>query len=432
LRIFELCETLGALRDLGALRETRFAPGRNDSRSRKNPQKSQSGERMEFELNETQKLFQRSARELFAQECPPILVREMVEKGEPYSDALWNKLVEQGWTGLIFPEEDGGIGLGMVEMAVAFEEMGRALVPGAFLSTVALAGSLIQKACSADYRAARLQAICDGQSKATVALLENGASWDPAAVKLAASPVEGGFRLSGAKMFVSDASVSDCLITVATARSELILAFVDAKSPGIRIKQMPGVDATRLLSSVEYDDVFLAAEDVIADAAKARTALEHSLDVATLAVSAEMVGGMQYLLDASVEYAKTRKQFGKPIGQFQAVQHHCANMLLMAESARSAVYYAAWLMGASPEQAPLAISMAKVYASDAYREVGNLAIQVHGGIGFTWDENIHFYYKRAKASELMFGDATYHRERIARLVIDHASEPVSAARGAAD
>lgn len=387
---------------------------------------------MDFELNETQKLFQRSARELFAQECPPALVREMIENNQPYSGAIWNKLVEQGWTGLIFSEDDGGLGLSTVEMAVAFEEMGRALVPGAFLSTVALAGSLIERACSPEYRAKRLQAICEGRSKATVALLEESANWNPDAVKLAATPVEGGIKLNGTKLFVSDASVSDSIITVARAGSDLVLAFVDSKSAGVTIRPMPAVDATRLLCAVHYNDMLVATDDVMSDGATARAALEHAIDVATLALSAEMIGGMQWLLDASVEYAKTRKQFGKPIGQFQAVQHHCANMLLMTESARSAVYYAAWVMNNAAEQAAAAVSMAKAFASDAYREAGNLAIQVHGGIGFTWDENIHFYYKRAKASELMFGDATYHRERIARLVVDRAVEPTRAAIGAAD
>ena len=387
---------------------------------------------MEFELNETQRLFQRSAREFFAQECPPTLVREMIEKKEPYSDAIWNKLVEQGWTGLIFSEEDGGLGLGMVELAVAFEEMGRALLPGAFLSTVALAGSLIEKACSVEYREKRLQAICEGQFKATVAFLEDTANWDPNAVAMSATPADGGFKLSGKKLFVSDAAVADCIITVARIASGLALAFVDPKTSGVRIKPMPGIDASRSLSAVEFNDVFVSSEDVVSDSAKAEAALAYAIDVATLAMCAEMVGGMQWLLEASVEYAKTRKQFGKPIGQFQAVQHHCANMLLMTESTRSAVYYAAWQMGNAPDEAPLAVSMAKAYASDGYREVGNLAVQVHGGIGFTWDENVHFYYKRAKAAELMFGDATYHRERIAQLVIDHKNEPVKAAGEAAD
>ena len=387
---------------------------------------------MDFELNETQKLFKDSARELFAQECPPAVVREMIESGQSYSEEMWQKLVEQGWTGLMFDEQDGGMGLGMVEMAVAFEEMGRALVPGAFLSTVALAGSLIQEACSPAYRAKRLGDIAGGKAKATVALLEESASFDTDAVRLAATAVDGGIKITGKKLFVPDASVSDYIITAARLGADIVLCFVDRDAPGVTIKPMPSIDATRQLYEVMFNDVLVAAEDAMGNSPKARDALEHALDVATLAVSAEMVGGMQWIMDTSVEYAKTRKQFGKPIGQFQAVQHHCANMLLMTESARSAVYYAAWLMGNNPEQAPVAVSMAKAYASDSYREVGNLGIQVHGGIGFTWDEPIHFYYKRAKASELMFGDATYHRERIAKLVIDRAGEPARAATRAGD
>ena len=385
---------------------------------------------MEFELNETQKLFKDSARELFAAECPPAAVREMIERGEPYSESLWKKLVEQGWTGLILPEQYGGTGLGTVEMAIAFEEMGRALVPGPFLSTVALSGSLIEKACSTPYRTKLLGAISEGKSKATVALLEDSASWNLDAVALRATPTAGGVKLNGKKLFVSDAAVSNVIITAARQGSDIVLAFVDSASPGISTKAMPGLDQTRLLYEVKFDNVTVAADDVTSDAAAARAALEHALDVASLAVSAEMVGGMQWILETTVEYAKTRKQFGKPIGAFQSVQHHCANILLMTESARSAVYYAAWLMNDRPDEAALAVSVAKAYASDSYREVGNLGIQVHGGVGFTWDENLHFYYKRAKASELMFGDATFHRERIARLLIGRAGESEAAGRSA--
>jgi alkylation response protein AidB-like acyl-CoA dehydrogenase len=373
---------------------------------------------MDFELNETQRLFKDSARELFAAECPPTAVREMIEKGEPYSEGLWNKLVEQGWTGLTLSEDYGGTGLGAVEMAIAFEEMGRALVPGAFLSTLAFAGPLIEKACSAPYRARLLRGICEGNTKATVALLEESANWNPDAVTLQTASADSGVRLTGTKLFVSDAAVSNIIVTAVRRGSDLALAFVPADAAGVSIKPMPGLDGTRLLYEVHFDGVLVSGEDVAADGAAVRAALQHALDVASLAVSAEMVGGMQWILETSVEYAKTRKQFGKPIGQFQAVQHHCANMLLMTESARSAVYYAAWLMSSRPEEAPVAVSLAKAYASDSYREVGNLGIQVHGGIGFTWDENLHFYYKRAKASELLFGDASFHRERIAQLVID--------------
>jgi alkylation response protein AidB-like acyl-CoA dehydrogenase len=382
---------------------------------------------MEFDLTETQKLFKRSARELFAQECPPSLVREMIEKGKPYSSHLWEKLVEQGWTGLIFSEEVGGLGLGMVDLAVAFEEMGWSLASNGFLSTVPLAGSLIEKAGSADHQEKYLKAICDGRARATVAILEETANWDLDFVRLPATETAGGISITGRKLFVSDAEAADIIITAVRTGNGLALAVVDKNSPGLTLKLMPSLDATRPLYELDFNEVNAPSSNLLARGASARDAIEYAIDVATLALSAEMVGGMQKVMESAVEYAKTRKQFGKPIGQFQAVQHHCANMLLMTESSRSAVYYAAWVMGAEPDQAPLAVSMAKAYASDAYREVGNLGVQVEGGIGFTWDEDLHFYYKRAKASELMFGDATFHRERIARIVVDKAAEPVRAA-----
>ncbi len=386
---------------------------------------------MDFDLTETQKLFKRSARELFATECPPSLVREMIEKGEPYSEPLWNKLVEQGWTGLIFSEDDGGMGLGMVEMAVAFEEMGYALVPGEFLSTVALAGPILARG-SAEQREKYLKAVCEGRARATVALLEEKANWNIDSVELIASETPEGYRLSGRKLFVTDAAVADCIITAARVGSDLALLIVDRDAPGLSITPMLGLDASRGLSEVAFEGVEIPSSSLIASGAAAREALQEALNIATIAVSAEMVGGMQWALETSVEYAKTRKQFGKPIGQFQAIQHHCANMLLMCESARSAVYYAAWVMGNDPKQAPLAVSMAKTYASDSYREVGNLSIQVLGGLGFTWEENIHFYYKRAKASELLFGDAIFHRERIASLLVDRMPEAEKAASQAGD
>lgn len=394
--------------------------------------RTQEDERMEFDLTETQKLFMREARELFARECPPSLVREMIDKNQPYSNGLWGKLGEQGWTGLIFGEDIGGLGLGFVEMTVAFEEMGRALVPGAFLSTVAFAGSLIDSVGSPDQRERFLKPICAGEAGATVALLEDSASWEPDAIGLKASESSSGLTLSGKKLFVSDAAAADFMIAAVRVGADLALAVVRRDASGVTIDPMPAIDATRQLSAVTFNNVVVAPGEILARGQAAHDGLAHALDVATLALSAEMVGGMQWVLEASVEYAKTRKQFGKPIGQFQAVQHHCANILLLTESARSAVYYAAWVMGNDTQQAPLAISIAKAYASDAYREVGNLGIQVHGGVGFTWDENIHFYYKRAKAAELMFGDATFHRERIARLVVDRAGEPALSAGQTAD
>jgi len=386
---------------------------------------------MEFDLNETQKLFQTSARELFSQECPSVLVRDTTEKDVPHAQNLWKHLAEQGWTGLIFPEEIGGLGLGMVEMAVAFEEMGRALVPGPYLSTVPLAGTALLR--SPSHAASRyLRAIADGTVRATVAFLEEGAGWEVDSIAMPAAEAEHGLTLNGKKLFVSDAGDADLIITAAKSRAGLVLAAIDPKSPGLKINAMPSVDSIRPLYEVLFDDVAVKKEDILAEGQVAADIMAASLDVGTLALTAEMLGGMQWILDATVEYAKTRKQFGKPIGQFQAVQHHCADMLLMTESTRSAVYYAAWLMGNDPGLAPLAISMAKAYASDCYREVGNLGIQVHGGIGFTWDHEIHFYYKRAKASEIMFGDALHHRERIARIVMDGVGESSKASARAGD
>jgi alkylation response protein AidB-like acyl-CoA dehydrogenase len=387
---------------------------------------------MEFDLTETQKLFQRSARELFTQELPSVLARETTEKHVNHAEKIWRNLVEQGWTGLIFSEDMGGLGLGMVEMAVAFEEMGRALAPGPFLSTVPLAGSLIDRAGSAAHKGQYLKAISEGEAKATVALLEENASWDLDAIGLQAAETADGVKLSGKKLFVTDADEADFIVVAARSGQGLVLALVRRDSPGVTVSPMAGVDSLRPLYEVALEGVQIPADSILGRGDVARGALAYAIDVATLAVAAEMVGGMHWMLDATVEYAKTRKQFGKPIGQFQAVQHHCADMLLMTESSRSAVYYAAWAMEARPELAPLAISVAKTYASDCYREAGNLGIQVHGGIGFTWDHEIHFYYKRAKASELLFGDATFHRERIAKMVVDGAGQPAKAAAETAD
>ncbi|HYL99916.1 MAG TPA: acyl-CoA dehydrogenase family protein [Blastocatellia bacterium] len=371
---------------------------------------------MEFDLTETQKLFQRSARELFTQELPGVLARETAESNVDHSSKMWSHLQEQGWTGLIFPEELGGQGLGMVELAVAFEEMGRALVPGPFLSTVPLAGALIERLPKNAHRDNYLKSICDGTAKATVAIMEDDASWGLDSLALTASESSDGVKLSGKKLFVTDAAEADLILVPARIGTSHVVAVVKKGASGTAITPMPGIDSLRPLYQVVFEST--PAADVLARGDAASSALAQAVDVATLALAAEMVGGMQFVLDATVEYAKTRKQFGKPIGQFQAIQHHCADMLLMTESARSAVYYAAWAMESEPESGPLAVSVAKAYASDSYREVGNLGIQTHGGIGFTWDHELHFYYKRAKSAELLFGDATYHRERIAKLVID--------------
>jgi alkylation response protein AidB-like acyl-CoA dehydrogenase len=319
---------------------------------------------------------------------------------------------------MILPEEHGGFGMGMVEMAAALEEMGRALLPGPFFSTVLMAGPLLEGVSNESAKRKYLSAISSGQAKATVALLEESASWSPDSTRMQATSSAGNYKLDGRKLFVWDAAVADFLICTARLNGELALFLVPAKASGLRITDLPAMDFTRKLYEVAFDSVAVPRENLLAEGKPARAALDRMLNVATVGLVAEMTGGMQRLLDMTVEYAKTRKQFGRPIGQFQAVQHLCADMLVYTESSRSSAYYAAWAIQEGVREAALAVSVAKTYTSDAYREVGNRAIQVHGGMGFTWENDAHLFYRRAKASEVAFGDATYHRERIAKLVID--------------
>jgi len=358
---------------------------------------------MQFGLSESQEILKDSARKFFAGECPMEEVRRLMGTDTAYDEGLWTKLAEQGYTGIIFPEEYGGVGLGKVELILLMEEAGRALLPGPFFSTVGLAGSVIDAVSSAEHKRKFLAPICAGDARSTVAVLEATASWDLADVKLTGA----NGKLSGDKLFVTDATVANFIVVV--ARNGVFV--VEGKAAGMRITPMSGMDLTRRLYAVHFDNT--PAEKIGETAG-----LSRAFDIATTALVAEMVGGMQRTLDITVEYAKMRKQFGKPIGMFQAVQHHCADMYLETESSRSSAYYAAWALEEDAPDAPAAVSIAKVYASDAARTVGNRGIQVHGGMGFTWENDVHLYYRRAKASETAFGDATFHRERIARLVID--------------
>jgi alkylation response protein AidB-like acyl-CoA dehydrogenase len=358
---------------------------------------------MQFGLSESQQILKDTARKFFAGECPTAEVRRLMETATAYDPALWAKLAEQGFTGIISPEDCGGMGLGKVELILLMEEAGYALLPGPFFTTVALAGGVIDAVASPEQKKKYLARIAGGQARATVALPEAGANWDPADVKLQAD----GDKLSGTKLFVSDAAAADFIVVI--ARNGVYA--VDAKAPGLRIEPMKGMDLTRKIYSVDF-------AGTPAERLGGTENLGRALALATAALAAEMVGGMQRALETTVAYAKTRKQFGKPIGIYQAVQHQCADMYLETESSRSAAYYAAWALEENAPDALAAVSIAKMYASDAARNVGNRGIQVHGGMGFTWENDLHLYYRRAKASETMLGDATFHRERIARLVID--------------
>lgn len=374
---------------------------------------------MNFGLSETQQTIKNTAREFFSKECPIAHVRRVMETDTAFDAALWARCAEQGWTGMIFPERYDGFGLGMVEMAATLEEMGRALVPGPFISTVLLAGTVLDRAGSEEQKQKYLRAICRGDARSTLALLETSASWSPDAVQLAATRhADGGYELNGEKLFVADAGVADFLLVAARIDRDLAVLIVPGGASGVTTTLTAGVDLTRRLYRVSFEHVVVPGEHLVARGGDARRAIDAALDVASVGLAAEMVGGMQQLVDLTVAYAKTRTQFGKPIGTFQAVQHHCVDMLVLLEGSRSAAYYAAWALSENDPQARVAVSVAKAYASDAYRDAGNKSIQVQGGMGFTWENDAHLHYRRAKGSELACGDASFHRERIAQWLMD--------------
>lgn len=372
---------------------------------------------MQFGLTESQNILKDNARKFFSVECPAADVRRLMETDTAYDSALWSKMAEQGFTGIIFPEDAGGLGLGKVELILLMEEMGYAMVPGPFFSTVVLAGSVLDACGSAEQKKKYLEPICQGKSRATVAMiLDAAAKPDPEDGRVT---VANG-KLTGKKLFVTDAAVADFIVVITSGG-----AFVaETKSPGVKISAMNTMDGTRKQYVVEFNNT--PAEKL----AGTTTGTMQAIDLATAALVGEMVGGMQRTLEITVQYAKTRKQFGKPIGSFQAVQHKCADMYLETESSRSAAYYAAWALQEETPDAAVAVSIAKMYASDACRNVGNNGIQVHGGMGFTWENDLHLYYRRAKASETMLGDAAFHRERIARLAIDTQAAPAQTAKTA--
>lgn len=386
---------------------------------------------MHFGLNETQQTIKNTAREFFVKECPQAEVRRLIDTGTAFNQALWAKIAEQGWTGTIFPEDYDGFGLSMVEMAAVLEEMGRSLVPSPFISTVLLAGSVLNHSGSDAQKRQHLSSICRGETRATLALLEKSASWDPNAVQLTAvAQPGGGVSLTGEKLFVTDAAVADIVLVPARLQGEVVVAIVPGNAPGVTLAATPGVDLTRPLYKLTFDSVTVPREGVlgVGAAGAGHAAIAHALDVASVGLTAEMVGGMQQLVDLTIAYAKTRSQFGKPIGTFQAVQHMCADMLVLLEGSRSAAYYAAWALSNNQPDAGVAVSVAKAYASEAYRDAGNKSIQVQGGMGFTWENDTHLFYRRAKGSEIAFGDASYHRERVAKALIDRATDPQAGRR----
>jgi alkylation response protein AidB-like acyl-CoA dehydrogenase len=368
---------------------------------------------MNFDLNKTQQMLQESAQTFFTRECPITKVREIIESENGHDSDLWNGIAEQGWTGLTLPEEVDGLGLSYVDLAAVSEELGRACTPGPFLAT-SWASALIAASGNADLKSKLLPDLGLGESIATVAIQEEGSNWDSSSIQMKAEAGNSGITLSGTKQLVMDAEAANTILVVARQGDDLIVAVVDPSAEGLEITPTSGMDPTRRFYQLDFNNV---AGELLASGEAAEIALKRSIQTGIIIACADMLGGMDWALKTTVEYAQTRQQFGKAIGSYQAVQHQCADMLLLSESSRSATYYAAWALNEGNEEADQAVNIAKAYCSEAARVIGNSGIQIHGGIGFTWEHDLHLYYKRAKSNELLFGDPTHHRELLAQIIL---------------
>jgi alkylation response protein AidB-like acyl-CoA dehydrogenase len=372
-----------------------------------------------FDLTDEQQAIKATAKEFLAARYKSERIRELADSEAGFEQSDWDEMAELGWTGLALPEEWGGQGLGIVDLAVLFEELGYALAPSPLLSTT-IAGLALSLCGSDDQRERFLSPLAAGEKRGAPALWDAGSSATPGGFTLEGRADGDDLVLDGEKVLVPDAAAADFFL-VATADGRRHL--VEAGAAGVTIVPEPSIDLTRRLSSVRLEGVRVAAADTMPAEAADYLSVFFRLCVA---LAAESTGIAQRTMEMAVEYAKDRKQFDRPIGSYQAVSHRCAQMLLETENSRSAVYGAAWAADAEPESLPLAASIAKAYASDAGWRVPDASIQVHGGIGFTWEHDLHFFLKRGKANAAMFGDAKWHRERVADAVLTEAVEPVPA------
>ena len=328
--------------------------------------------------------------------------------------AVWSQMANQlGLQALTIPEEFGGAGFGYVELVVVLEEMGRALVCAPYFASVALAANALLSSGDDAAKAEYLPGIASGETIATLAYTEPSGRWDIEGIELAATKSGDGWSLTGVKSYVLDGHTASLILVAARTAAGISLFAVDGEASGLTRTALATMDQTRKQAKLEFEGV---AGRLIGEDGDAGPVLQKTLDLAAVALAAEQVGGAQRVLEMSVEYAKTRIQFGRPIGSFQAIKHKCADMLLEVESAKSAAYYAGWAAAEDNDELPVTACLAKAYCSEAYFHAAAENIQIHGGIGFTWEHDAHLYFKRAKSSELILGDPAYHRELLAQRI----------------
>jgi alkylation response protein AidB-like acyl-CoA dehydrogenase len=367
-----------------------------------------------FAFSEEQEQLRRTVRAFLEQKSPESEVRRLMETGEGYDTAVWKQMGEQlGLQGLAIPEEYGGSGYSFVEIGVVLEEMGRALLCSPYFSTVVLAANVLLHSGDEAAKKEYLTGIASDDTIATLAFTEDSGRWDEAGIRSRATSTEQGWVIDGTKMFVLDGHTADLILVAARTGEGVSLFAVSGDAPGLTRTGLSTMDQTRKQARLEFA---ATPARLVGNAGAGWDTLSTVLDLAAVGLAAEQVGGGQKVLEMSVEYAKVRVQFGRPIGSFQAIKHKCADMLLEVESAKSAAYYALWAAAELNDELPVVASLAKAYCSEAFFHAAAENIQIHGGIGFTWEHPAHLYFKRAKTSELFFGDPSYHRELLAQRI----------------
>ncbi|MBV9380344.1 MAG: acyl-CoA dehydrogenase family protein [Streptosporangiaceae bacterium] len=366
---------------------------------------------MDFLFTDEQLELRATVRDFLAGKSAEETVRRLMATEAGYDPRVWRQMSDQlGLTGLAVPEEYGGAGFGYVELGIVFEEMGRALLCAPYLSTVALATEALLRCADEAARRDLLPGLAAGRTIGTLALLEKPGRWDEAGVQTRASRTAAGWVLDGAKRHVQDGHIADLIMVGARTPAGVGLFAVDGAAPGLTRTSVPTLDQTRKQANLEFAGT---PARLIGDDADGWRVLRRVLDTAAVLLAAEQVGGAFRAVEMAAGYARVRVQFGRPIGSFQAIKHLCADMLTEAEAARSAAYYGLWELAADSDDVPLAASLAKACCSQAYSRIAGDAIQVHGGIGFTWEHPAHLYFKRAKACEAMLGTPGYHRDLLA-------------------
>lgn len=378
---------------------------------------------MDIRLNKTQMNIAKEARRFLKKECPVEYVREMCEDNRGFTDDIWSKMAEMDWMAMRIPESYGGMGMDQIDLNVVFEEMGRAVMPGPFFSTIILAAETILEAGNDSQKEQYLSSIADGNLKGTLALHEADGGADPGYIQMEARANGNDYILNGTKLLVPDAQVADIIIVAARTQAGedpiqgITLFLIDPNTPGLSVTPLPSMDETRKMFVVEFKNVHLNSKSILGDLHNGWRSLQRVLQRAIVGLSAECVGGAIRAMEIATDYAKTRIQYDQPIGAFQAIKHRCAQMYLEAESARSLLLWAVWAQDHGDEsEAAISASAAKSYCSEAYTHNTSSAIQILGGTGFTLENEIHLYLKRAKANEINFGDPHFHRERIIQLL----------------